>query len=130
MTPTRAFMMLSALAVLAGGCAHGKAASGDDESIEPASVRVTNNNWSDMNIYVLRGSDRRRLGTVSSNSSTVFRLPNSVLIGGSDIRLLADPIGSSRTYVSPTLLIGPGHVVEWRLENNMNMSSALISGAH
>ena len=122
----RVLMMLSAAVLLAGGCAHGKAATADDSTPEKATIRVTNNNWSDMTIYLLRGTERRRLGTVGSNSTGVFQLPEYVLVGSGDIRLLADPLGSTRTYLSPLLLVSPGQQVEWRLENNMSLSSAYI----
>ena len=38
-------------------------------------VRVQNQNFSDANIYVLRGGVRSRLGTVTGNSTARFTIP-------------------------------------------------------
>jgi hypothetical protein len=116
-----------AAALLAGGCAHGNAARSDDVAVEPqVMVRVENNNWSDMNVYVLRSGTRQRLGSVSSMTTAKFKLPRHVLVSTEPVRLLADPVGSSRGILSPPLLLNAGQVVEWRVENNPALSSAFI----
>jgi hypothetical protein len=42
------------------------------------------------------------------------------------VRLMADPIGSTRVFTSPPLLIAPGQRAEWRLENSLALSSFWI----
>ena len=124
---TRGLLGLAAAALLASGCAHGKAATGATELKNPrVVVQVWNNNWSDMNVYVVRGTMRQRLGTVTSLTTGKFALPQHLLTNPDPVRLLADPIGAAQPYMSQPLLVNPGQTVEWRLENNVQLSSAFI----
>ena len=86
------------------------------ENIDPnaarTTLRVENRAFSDMTIYVLRGSERIRLGTATGNTTTILEIPRYVLSGVStSLRFLADPIGSSRTPVSDEILVSPGDEV-------------------
>jgi len=118
---------VAAAALLAFGCVHRNTATVDAGNRDAeAMVHVANNNWSDMNVYVVRGSMRQRLGTVSSLGTGRFRLPRHIFTSPEPMRLLADPIGGAQPYMSPPLLVNPGQVVEWRLENNVQLSSAFI----
>jgi hypothetical protein len=119
--------MLAAATMTAGGCAHGAQTVERDGFAEPeTTVKVTSYNWSDINVYLVRGSWRQRLGTISSFSTRTFDLPDHLLAGASKVYLHADLIGSSRTHTSPPLLVMRGHQVEWRLENNLQLSSAYV----
>jgi len=120
-------LSLAAAALLATGCAHGNTARAADEADEPeAMLQVSNQNWSDMNVYLVRGGSKQRLGTVGSNMTGRFKLPRHIFTSTEPLQLLADPIGSARTYTSPPLLVSPGQTVEWRLENNVALSSYFI----
>ncbi len=77
----------------------------------PAYVRITNQSWLDMNMYVLRSSQRIRLGTVGANQTTRFRLPQNLIFGATPLRFMADPIGSSRTAQSFEIVVSPGDEV-------------------
>lgn len=126
-TRNRGLLALTAAVLLAGGCAHGNTARGDAKGTDAETVlQVTNNNWSDMNVYVVRGAMRQRLGTVGSLTTSKFKLPRYIFTSPDPVQLVADPIGGARPYMSPPLLVNPGAVVEWRLENNVNLSSAFI----
>jgi hypothetical protein len=120
------FVAVAFAALLAVGCAHGNSATAEPDAEDGAVLQVANNSWSDMNVYVVRGSMRQRLGTVGSLGTGKFRLPRHIFTSPEPMRLLADPIGSTRPYLSPPLLVNPGQVVEWRLENNVQLSSAFI----
>lgn len=128
MTYTRHLMALATATMLAGGCAYGNttmddaAAFGDERTV----IHVANNNWSDMTIYLLRDGYRQRLGTVTSQSSDTFVVPTHLIASAADVRLLADPIGSSRTFTSPAILIAPGQRTEWQLENSLALSSMWV----
>lgn len=107
-------------------CAHGGDAAQARGGPPEAALHVVNSNWSDMTVYAVRNGMRSRLGTVPSMEKRTFRLPGHIVVAGGDFRLEADPLGSSRRYQSPSLVVGPGQVVEWRLENNLSLSSAVI----
>jgi hypothetical protein len=75
-------------------------------------LQVDNQSFLDMNIYlVTTGGARIRLGTAGGNSSTTLRIPATHIFGGSEIRFLADPIGSNRTPISQGITVFPGDTV-------------------
>ena len=80
-------------------------------SVEPTYVRISNQSWLDMNVYVLRSSQRIRLGTISANQTQRFQLPQNLIFGATPLRFLADPIGSSRTAQSFEIVVSPGDEV-------------------
>ena len=95
---------------LAAACARGRTNRGSVAS-EPTYVRVTNQSWLDVNVYVLRSSQRLRLGTVGANQTQRFTLPQNLVFGATSLRFLADPIGSSRTAQSFEIVVSPGDEV-------------------
>jgi len=74
-------------------------------------VEVRNQNWQDQNVYVLRSSQRVRLGTVTGGSTQKLRIPSSLLFGATPLSFLADPIGSSRQAISMEITVSPGETV-------------------
>ena len=74
-------------------------------------VRVENRNFLDMNIFVLRNSQRIRLGTVTGSSTQRFTIPANLIFGVSTLQFLADPVGGSRTPVSNEIRVTEGDEV-------------------
>lgn len=118
----------AAVALMAGGCA--SSTGGDMQNLmeesDRTAIRVTNNNWADMTIYVERSGLKRRLGTVTSQSTQTFDVPRHLVESTGPVHLVADPIGSSRLFASPPLLISAGQTAEWKLENSLALSSIWI----
>jgi hypothetical protein len=81
------------------------------EPIPPTYVRVENQAFNDMNIYVLRGAQRVRLGTATGSSTTRFRIPGNLIFGPTPLAFYADPIGGNRTPVSQEITVSPGDEV-------------------
>lgn len=123
-------MPVAAAVMLLSGCAHVDRTSGTDSpSQAPATVEVSNHNWATINVYAVRSSMRSRLGTVESNETRTFRVPDTMIAGAGSIRLMASPIGSTRTHMTDEILVRPGERIEWNLENWLPMSSyAVYSG--
>ena len=116
-------MVLASAGVLATGCAQATQGARSGGEQEQAVVQVSNQNWNDMTIYVLQGNgSRHRLGSVTSFTKRTFKLPRYIT-ASSEIRLLADPIGSAREHVSPPLVPDMRSILVWRLENSMQFSS-------
>ncbi|MFN2563459.1 MAG: hypothetical protein ABR499_00435 [Gemmatimonadaceae bacterium] len=105
--PRRLTLPLMLLALMAA-CAPRSRSNRPPAAIEPAYVRVMNQSWLDMNMYVLRSSQRIRLGTVGANQTQRFRLPANLIFGATPLRFMADPIGSSRTAQSFEIVVSPG----------------------
>jgi len=126
---SQSLIALAAAAVIAGGCASATGTTQSqnaDAASERTMIRVNNHNWSDMTVYLVRDGVRMRLGLVSSLETRMFEVPTSHLISTGEVRLVADPIGSSRVVTSPPVLIAPGQRAEWRLENSLALSSFWI----
>lgn len=104
-------LALGAVAVVpASGCFRRGGAVQQDE--RPTTLRVRNQNFLDMNVFVVRGGQPIRLGTVSGNSTQVLRIPAYLLAGVTPLRFVADPIGGSRGPVSEEIVVSPGDQVE------------------
>jgi hypothetical protein len=97
---------------------------------EPVTVRVTNDNWSDMRIYVVETATqhlRWRLGNVTSLSTASFEIPDHLGAELGHLVLVAVPIGSSQQQSTDRLLTGPGSLVDWRIRNLPGFSFVTIS---
>lgn len=75
-------------------------------------VRVENQNILDMTVYILRGSQRLRLGMVTGLTTREFVIPKNLILGATSLRFLADPIGSRHMPVSQEILMSPGDKIE------------------
>jgi hypothetical protein len=106
-----AWMMALTLFALAAGCARN---NNPDPNAEPAPVtrlRVQNQAFLDMTIYLYRGPQRVRLGVANGNSTTRFTIPSSMIFGATPLRFQADPIGSNRNSISEEITVNPGDEV-------------------
>jgi len=131
----RTAVAVASVGVFGGACA--PAASGGAEALAPEmyagrppappTVRVTNNNWSNMNVFAVRGTTRYRLGMVTSMATQVFRLP-AALAGAGGVRLLADPIGGSEQFLTPAVYVRSGEEVKLELQNQLQISSISVWG--
>lgn len=80
-----------------------------------ATVRVDNQAFLDVNVYLLRSGQRTRLGTVTALSSGTFALPRTVVGTAVPVRFVAAFIGSSRAPVSEEVTVWEGDEVELRI---------------
>jgi len=94
-----------------------------DTSNSDIHIRVANRNWSDVTVYALVGSSRMRLGTVISMSEQIFVLPRAVSASTGELRLLIDPIGTWRGYMTEAIMAFPGQVIELNVENNLGLTN-------
>ncbi len=115
------------LAVLAA-CA--PATGGLQEQSPPASqgtvVRVANNEWEDLTIYIAKSESVLRLGSVLGMSTRALQVPAAFVAGGTGLRLLAGPRGAPHIYSSVPFDVVPGRTVWWTLEHRRALSSVSI----
>lgn len=78
-------------------------------------LRVENRRFNDMTIYVLRGTQRVRLGTATGNSTTRFTIPPHLIFGATSLQFLADPIGGTDTPVSQAIVVTAGDEIELQI---------------
>jgi hypothetical protein len=100
------------LGLLAVAC--GRAAKTGDDPAPRAetAVKVENQNYLDMNVFVVRGGQRVRLGTVTGLSTQVFMLRPDMIGPASDVQFEIHPIGGRRNTRSETISVQPGDVIE------------------
>lgn len=99
------------LVLLAGaGCAH--VSQMPEEAPVRTVLKVENQGFPDMNIFVLpEASNRIRLGTVTGTSNAFFTLPASIVRGVRELRFQALPIATPRGPVSQSIVVTPGDTV-------------------
>ena len=103
-------IMVACLA-LAGACRMNNDPDPMAEPVPPTHLRVENQAFLDMTIYVYRSSQRVRLGTATGNSVTRLTIPPNLIFGATPLRFMADPIGGNRTPISSEITVAPGDEV-------------------
>lgn len=93
-------------------------------ALNPAvKIQVRNQNTADVDVYAVSGGQVTRLGMVTALSNRSLALPQSILSRGTDVHLMAEPIGGFGAYVSGPLLVSKGEVVVLRIGTAMPLSS-------
>lgn len=107
----RGLMMLAMSSLAFTACSLNKK---DDEAVvpqEPTRLKVENQAFLDMTIYVYRSSQRIRLGVANGNSTTRMTIPANVIFGSTPLRFQADPIGGNRQPVTQEISVSAGDEV-------------------
>jgi hypothetical protein len=122
-----AWTLLLPLLVLPGCASHHRTTTQTTAATSntPVELEVENHNWSDIVIYLVRGTQRQRLGMVNALSNTVFTFPYRRLGSSGDARLSAHVIGGGG-YTSETVLVQPGQSLKWTLESDLDRSSLAV----
>jgi hypothetical protein len=126
MSSLRAVLAGAILVATIGACrSKGPDTSPAPDPNTPVVVEVENHNLSDVVIYLVRGSQRQRLGMVTALSTAEYSFPWGQLVGSSVNRLLASPIAGS-AFTSDPLHVQPGQSIKWTLESDLNRSSLAV----
>ena len=88
-------------------------------------VRVQNENFADMNVYVVSEGLATRLGTVTGLTSSTFTLDPS-FAPSSELRIVATPIGGNGRASSGALVVQPGQTIDFRIASILRQSSASV----
>jgi hypothetical protein len=98
-----------------------QAARGDRGQIR---VQIDNQNFNDMDIYLIDAGTRVYLGSVNGLSKASLPIPRGASRTDFQVRLLADPIGAGYTIRTPNVLVGPGQNVYWTIGSSPGNSFA------
>ncbi len=93
---------------------------------EPVILRVTNSNWSDVRIYLVRGAMWVRLGIVTTNSTIEFTIPADLLSGATSVTLVADPVAATGRWATALPVISPGDEFELVVETYLQYSHLVV----
>jgi hypothetical protein len=88
-------------------------------------VAVESRNWNDITVYLITAGLPQRLGMVTALGNATFEFPAQRLNTSGDVRLRALPV-AGRPFTSETILVMPGQVITWRLENDLDASSLWV----
>ena len=123
--PSRSIALL--LVALATACLRHPATEDDQpqEKAEPIHVHVRNENFLDMNVYMIVNGVSRRLGTVTGNGAGDFTVDWGITIGQS-IALQAVPIGGRGSANSGSLSIGLGQMIEFTVAPVLRQSTVTV----
>ncbi len=124
------------IAVITGaattGCATGSTLSSRAVAERQTAVRIRNNNWSDVRVYLVRenGGPPVRLGRVTS--MTTLRIPlrgavASELKTQGSLRFLIRPLGNpGQGYLTHSVMMTPGAVMSLTVANRLAQSRILV----
>jgi hypothetical protein len=126
---------LTGLVVLSLGCGAGRSAPsetapqrGSGQAVRavrgPTRVQIDNQNFNQMDVYLMDAGTRVYLGSVNGLSKASLPIPRGASRSSFQVRLLADPIGASYTIGTPSLLVGPGQNIYWRIGSSPGNSFA------
>lgn len=104
-------LILVATALLLGACSSSRPARPAAGTEEVTTLRVDNQSFVDMTVYVLNGGQRVRLGLAVGKTMSAFTIPARIVGTGRELSFLADPIGSDRTGTSNQLYVRAGQRV-------------------
>lgn len=115
------------LLVASTACFHNKNGEQDDQYYrrDPIPVRVKNENFLDVNVFVVTDTQRRRLGTVTGNTQANFAIEWSLVADG-PFSLVAVPIGGFGQASSGSLSVGLSEAVEFRVAPVLRQSTAVV----
>jgi hypothetical protein len=85
-------------------------------------VEVESHSWSDITVYLIAGGLPQRLGMVSAMGEASFDFPPQRLNSSTGVRLRALPV-AGQPFTSDAILVMPGQVITWTLENDLDASS-------
>lgn len=99
--------------------------SGDAQPAAP-SIEVRNRYFGAIVAYLMTGGTAVRLGMVQSNRTETFDFPIGVNPYGTELRLVADPIGDFEAYISDAIVASSGTTIVLTVENELRHSSVII----
>lgn len=124
----RTIAIFAALAV--AGCKPHRAAepptpAGDQPVAieEDLVLQVSNNNWSDVVVYMVHDGRRIRFSVVTAARSAEFAIPARLINSNGTVQFVVHRIGGTDEYVSPAVSVRLGHTVTLSLESNLVRSS-------
>jgi hypothetical protein len=99
-------------------------ASADTNSARAIAVQVDNQNFNDMDVYLMHDGARWLLGQVGGMTEATLTVPAGLAPADQRVRFRAEAIGGSGATTTPLLIVPPGEQVYWTIGADPAMSSA------
>ena len=116
---------LIALLVLLSACGASRSApaGGPEPTSNEISVQIDNQNFSDMDVYLVNSGQRLLIGQAIGLNMTTLFIPASATRADGQVRLLASPLGASSPVATPLLIVPPGQAIFWNIGIDQAMSN-------
>jgi hypothetical protein len=116
------FLMLS---VAGAGCHQGGFQNAPVGTQGSVNLVVQNQNFYDMDLYVVSEGLATRIGDVTGNNTARFVLDPS-FFPANEIRVIATPVGGNGRASSGALNVGPGQTIHFTIGSSLRQSSATV----
>jgi len=110
--------------LLLGACIGGRKSR--SSRTDPVMIQVQNNNWADVVVYAVSGSQTMRIGDVTTGKIGRFRAPADVDPTIRDFRIRIDPIGPRGSFLTQLISVGPGQTIYVTVENDLNLTNYVV----
>jgi hypothetical protein len=128
------FTGAATLLMLAAGCARSPApaaspspatssASDSADTSRAIAVQVDNQNFAEMDVYLLNGGASWLVGQVGGMSKRTLTVPATLVPADDRLRFRAEAIGGAGATTTPVLIVPPGQQVYWTIGADPAMSS-------
>jgi hypothetical protein len=121
------FVAVAALLLSAAtaGCHRGGFANAPTGTQGAVGLVVQNQNFYDMDVYVVSEGLATRVGDVTGNSSAQFVLDPS-FFPSNELRVVATPVGGNGRASSGPLSVSPGQTIHFTIASTLRQSTATI----
>lgn len=134
MRRSRALFTSVAAVLVAAGCARSPApsaapspepsASDNARAARAIPVEVDNENFYDMNVYLLSRGARYLIGQVGGMTKATLTVPAGMAPADNQVRLRAEAIGGAGATTTPLLIVPQGQQVFWTIGADPSTSFA------
>lgn len=97
--------------------------SGWEGDADEMTVEVANDHWSEVDVFLMHGDVRRRLGRVQGGAMGRFLVPARLLVSRTDLRLRVETTDLSGTWSSEPISAERGRGLAFRVAPNVSGSS-------
>lgn len=111
--------------IVAAGCHRGGFTNAPAGTTGVVGLTVQNQNFYDMDVYVVSEGLATRVGDVTGNSTGRFTLDPS-FFPSNELRIIATPVGGNGRASSGQLTVAPGQTIVFTVAAVLRQSSAII----
>lgn len=126
-------LKLAGCALVLAACATGveqeNAAFAPPPPAQESSLTVRNDYFGEIDIFIVAGSTRARIGTVSTAGTAKLRIPRAFL-ARSEIQFQIDPVGPVAPFTYRPISFTPGNAIELSIAPALHMSAYSIVISH
>lgn len=118
-------IVIAAVAVASSACTHHHAPN-ESPASGPATLRVDNHNWQNVDIQVVHRGIQSHLGSVNASAVTEIVFPKYLLSDLGEVQLIAHAVGTPYTIRTQVIVLKPGTEVRWTLETDLSRSTIAV----